>query len=67
MVRCFVYLNYHSWILNLRCTGVYVVIFLKCLDILRKRDVKSGLMFYLLATMWISFVLITLVRVSKDW
>jgi hypothetical protein len=66
MVWCFVYLNYHSWMLNLRCTGVYVVIFLKCLDILRKRDVENGLMFYLLAIMWISFVLITLVRVSKD-
>ncbi|KIM90158.1 hypothetical protein PILCRDRAFT_811884, partial [Piloderma croceum F 1598] len=39
--------------------GVYVVIFPKCLDILRGKDVKRGLMSYLLATMWISFVLIT--------
>ncbi|KIM90159.1 hypothetical protein PILCRDRAFT_811885 [Piloderma croceum F 1598] len=40
--------------------GVYAVIFPKCLGILPKRDVNRGLMFYLLATMWISFVLITL-------
>jgi len=49
------------------CTGIYVVIFPKCLGILHKRDVNGGLMFYLLATMWISFVLITFVRASKDW
>jgi hypothetical protein len=48
------------------CKGAYVVIFPQCLGILCKRDVNRGLMFYLLATMWISFALITLVRVSKD-
>ncbi|KIM90157.1 hypothetical protein PILCRDRAFT_173807 [Piloderma croceum F 1598] len=39
--------------------GIYIVIFPRCLDILRKRDVKRSLMSYLLATMWIGFVLIT--------
>jgi len=52
---------------SVRCgPGVYVVIFPKCLDILRKKDVKRGLMSYLLATMWISFALITVVSVSND-
>jgi len=39
--------------------GVYVVIFPKCLDILRKRNVGKGLMSYLLITLVLTFLLIT--------
>jgi len=51
---------------SVRYPGVYLVIFPKCLAILRKKDAKRGLMPYLLATMWIGFVLTTVVRVSND-
>lgn len=45
-------------------TGVYIVVFPRCLSILHGRNVSRGLMFYLLATMFISFILITMVSIQ---
>jgi len=40
--------------------GTYIVIFPRCLGILRKRQIGRGLMSYLLITMVITFILITM-------